>query len=60
MKKNTGGLLDASRELGLEVSTEKIKYMFMSYHQITGQNHYIKVFNKPFENEAFTMKLSTE
>jgi len=33
IKKNTEALLEASREVGLEVNTEKTKYMFMSHHQ---------------------------
>jgi hypothetical protein len=31
---------------------EKTKYMFMYYHQATGQNHHIKAANKSFENVA--------
>jgi hypothetical protein len=41
VKKNTELLLDAAKEVGLEVIT-----MFMSCHQTTGQNYYIKVTNK--------------
>jgi hypothetical protein len=33
VKKNTEALLDASREVGLEVNTEKTKYMLMSHNQ---------------------------
>jgi hypothetical protein len=40
----------ASKEVHLEVNANKTKYMFMSYYQKTGQNHYIKVANKSFEN----------
>jgi hypothetical protein len=32
-KKNAEALLDASKETGLEVNSEKTKYMFMSCHQ---------------------------
>jgi hypothetical protein len=32
IKKNIEVLLEASRDIGLEVSTEKTKYMFMSCH----------------------------
>jgi hypothetical protein len=53
IKKNTEGSLDASKEIGLEVNTEKTNHIFMSHHQTTGQNHYIKVTNKSFENVAF-------
>jgi hypothetical protein len=36
IKKNTETLLDASKEVGLEVSAEKTKYMCISHHQTTG------------------------
>jgi hypothetical protein len=39
MKKNIETLIDASREVGVEVNTEKTEYMLMSYHQNEGQNH---------------------
>jgi hypothetical protein len=39
----------ASKEIGLEVNTEKITYMVMSRNQNTGQNHNIKTDNKSFE-----------
>jgi hypothetical protein len=38
--------LDANKEVGLELSTEKTKYMSMSHDKCTGQNYYIKVVNK--------------
>jgi L-lysine 2,3-aminomutase len=38
---------------------EKMKYMFMSHHQTTGQNHCIKVTNKSFENMAKLKYLGT-
>jgi hypothetical protein len=43
-------VLDGGEEVGLEANAEKTKYMFMSRHQTAGQNHYIKVANKSFEN----------
>jgi hypothetical protein len=36
IKKNTKALLDASREVGLEVNPEKTKYMLMSHSQKIG------------------------
>jgi hypothetical protein len=39
-------------EVGLEVDVDKSKYMIMSRHQTTGQNHYMRVVNKSFENVA--------
>jgi hypothetical protein len=37
-------------EVGLEVNTEKTKYMLLSHHQNAGQNHDIKIANRSFEN----------
>jgi hypothetical protein len=37
-KKNTEGLLIASKEIGLEVNAEKTTYMVMSRDQNAGQN----------------------
>jgi hypothetical protein len=31
-------LIDASREVGLEINVEKIKYMFLYHDQNAGQN----------------------
>jgi coproporphyrinogen III oxidase-like Fe-S oxidoreductase len=39
IKKNTQVLLDASKEVGLEVNPEKTKYMLMSSYQKAGQKH---------------------
>jgi uncharacterized protein YoxC len=52
IKKNAEALLDASKEIGLEVSSEKTKYMFLSRHQTAGQSNYIGVANKSFEKVA--------
>jgi hypothetical protein len=38
--------------VGLEVNSEKTKYMFMSRHQTAGQSNYIRVANKSFEKVA--------
>jgi hypothetical protein len=37
IKKNTQTLIDACKEDGLEVNTEKIKYMLLSHHQNEGK-----------------------
>jgi hypothetical protein len=37
IKKNTQILIDASKEIGLEVNTERTKYMLLSCHQNAGQ-----------------------
>jgi hypothetical protein len=42
-------LIDASKDVGLEVNTEKIKCMLLSRHQNAGQNHDIKLGNRYFE-----------
>jgi hypothetical protein len=42
IKKNTGTLIDASKEVGLEANAEKTKYMLLSRHHTAGQNHNIK------------------
>jgi hypothetical protein len=36
---NTEILTEASKEVGLEVNTEKTKCMLLSRHQNAGQNH---------------------
>jgi hypothetical protein len=46
IKKNTETLTDASKEVGLEVNTEKTKYMLLSPHQNVGQNHDINRANR--------------
>jgi hypothetical protein len=40
----------ASKEVGLEVNTERTKYMLLSRHQNSGQNHDIKIGNRCFGN----------
>jgi hypothetical protein len=48
INKYAGALLDASKEICLEVSAEKIKYMFVSHHQNAGEKHNLMVANKSF------------
>jgi hypothetical protein len=50
IKKNTEALLIPSKEIGIDVTTEKIKYMFMSWNRNAGQNHNLKASNIPFES----------
>jgi hypothetical protein len=52
IKKIAEALLDASKEIGLEVNSEKTKYIFMSHHHTAGQSTYIRVANKSFEKVA--------
>jgi hypothetical protein len=49
VKENAETLLDANKEVGLEVNSEKTKYMFMSCHRTTAQSNYIRVANKSFQ-----------
>jgi hypothetical protein len=38
IKKNTETLIDASKEVDLEINVEKTMYMLLSRHQNVGQN----------------------
>jgi hypothetical protein len=49
IEKNTEILIDASKEVGLEINVEKTKYM-LSCDQNVGQNRDIKIANRSFEN----------
>jgi hypothetical protein len=49
IKKNTETLIDASKEVGLEIDVEKTKYMLLSCYQYVGQNWDIKIANTSFE-----------
>jgi hypothetical protein len=52
IKENTESLLEASRDVGLEINAEKTKYIIMSHHQNTGQNQNIRIANQLFESVA--------
>jgi hypothetical protein len=52
IQKNTTSLLDASKEVGLEVNPEKTKYMLVSRCRKTGQRQSIKIVNRSFESVA--------
>ncbi|KAJ4450735.1 hypothetical protein ANN_02165 [Periplaneta americana] len=49
IRENTGILLEASKEIGLEVNPEKTKYMIMSRDQNIARNGNIKIGNLSFE-----------
>jgi hypothetical protein len=49
-EKYTETLIDASKEVGLEINMEKTKYMLLPHHQNSGQNQDIKIVNRSFEN----------
>jgi hypothetical protein len=49
-RRNTETLIDASKEIGLEVNIEKTKYMLVSRDQNGGQNHDINIAHRSSEN----------
>jgi hypothetical protein len=51
-KRNTQTVIDACKEVSLEINTEKAMYMLLSRHQNAEQNHDIIIANKCFENVA--------
>jgi hypothetical protein len=51
-KENTVTLLEASRDIGVEINAEKTKYMIISRHPNSGQNQNIRIANESFENVA--------
>jgi hypothetical protein len=59
IKKNTETLIDASKEVGLEINVEKTKHMSLSRHQNVGQNRDIKIANRSFENVSQFRYLGT-
>jgi hypothetical protein len=50
VKENAEASLAATREIGLEVSTDKTKYMVMPRDQNAGRIHSVKMYNFTFEN----------
>jgi hypothetical protein len=52
-------LLDASKQVGLEVNPEKTKYMLMSHYQKAGQKHSIRITKRSFEDVAKFKYLGT-
>jgi hypothetical protein len=59
IKKNTEYLIDASKEIGLEINIEKTKYMLLPHHQNVGQNRDIKIANTLFGNVSQFKYLGT-
>jgi len=43
LKENADALVAATREIGLEVSADKTKYMVMSRDQNAGRNHSVRI-----------------
>jgi len=52
-------LLDASKDVGLEVNMERTTYMAVSRHQNPERNHSLLISNKSFENVANFQCLGT-
>jgi hypothetical protein len=46
IKENIETVLDASRDIDLEINAEKTKYMIMSRHPNSGQNQNIRIANE--------------
>jgi hypothetical protein len=52
IRKITGGLLDTSKKVGLEMNLEETKYMLMSHYQKAGQRYSINIVNRSSKNVA--------
>jgi hypothetical protein len=51
INKNTQTLIDASKEVDLEVNIEETTYMLVSHDHNAGQNWDIKIGNRSFESD---------
>jgi hypothetical protein len=56
---DTETLIDADKDVGLEINVHKTKYMLLSRHQNVGQNQAIKIANRSFENVSQFKYLGT-
>jgi hypothetical protein len=58
-KENSGALVVASKEIGLEVNADKTKYMVMSREQNAGQSHNVNIDNSSFQRVEQLKNLGT-
>jgi sorting nexin-29 len=59
VRENTESLLEASKDVGLEINAEKTKYMIMPHHLNSGQNRNIRIANESSEGVATFKYLGT-
>jgi hypothetical protein len=59
IKENSETLLEAGRDIGLEINAEKTKYMIMSRYPNSGQKQNIRIANESFEKVAKFKYLGT-
>jgi hypothetical protein len=51
-KENTEILIDANKEVVLEINVEKSKYMLLCRHQIVGKNRDIKIADRSMHHSS--------
>jgi hypothetical protein len=59
INKNRETLIDASKEVGLELNVEKTKYVLVSHDQNSDQNRNIRIRNRQFQNVSQLKYLGT-
>jgi hypothetical protein len=52
IKENTGTILEASRDVSLEINAEETKYVIIFHHPNSGQNQNIRIVTESFQNVA--------
>jgi hypothetical protein len=60
IKRNTETLIDASKEVGLEINIRKTKYMLLSRQQNVGQNRDMKIFGEDSNKSKFDSRGNCE